>query len=81
MHDLMCITMNQNPLRIEDHPVMPHYQPDASLRNRHGQDQDRMGALRRFESQNDHVTSKHHVVAWMGLLFTLIWRLSMRAWA
>jgi len=26
----MCSTMNQNPLRIEDHPAMPHYQPNAS---------------------------------------------------
>jgi len=39
----MCSTMNQNPLRIEDHPAL-----------------------------------KHHVVVGIGLLFTLIWRLSMR---
>jgi len=80
MHYLMCSTTNQNLLRIEDQPAKPHYQPDASLRNGHGQDRGGMGALRRLESQNDHLTSRHRVVAGMGLLFTLIWRLSMRAW-
>ena len=34
-----------------------------------------MGALRRLERQNGHLTSKHRVVAGMGFLYTLIRRL------
>jgi len=60
--------------------IRQHYQPDASLRNGHGKARVCMGALRRLESQNDHLTSKHCVVAGMGLLFTLIRRLNMLAW-
>jgi hypothetical protein len=80
LHYLTCCTINQNPLRVEDRPFTQHYQPVASLRNGHGEARDGMGALRRLESQNDHLTSKHRVVADMGLLFTLIRRLSMLAW-
>jgi len=80
MHCLTYSTTKQNPLRIEDHPVKPHYQTDASLRNGYGQDRGGMEALRRLKSQNNHVTSKHRVVAGMDLFFTLIQRLSMRAW-
>jgi len=58
---------------------MQHYQPDASLRNGHGKARGGMWALLRLESQNNHLTSKHLVVVGMGLLFTLIWRLSMLA--
>jgi len=72
----MCSTINENPLRVEDQPFKQHYQPDASLRNGHGEARGGMWALRRLESQ---ITSKHWVVASMGLLCTLIWHLSMQA--
>jgi len=75
----MCCTINQNPLRVTDKPFMKPYQRNNSLRNGHGEARDGMCALRRLESQNDHLTSKHHVVAGMDLFFMLIWRLSMRA--
>jgi len=76
----MCCTVNQNPLRVEDWPFTQHIHHDTSLCNRHDEVRGGMGALRRLESQHDHLTSKHRVVAGMGLLVPLIRRRRMLAW-
>ena len=52
----------------------------ASDYTSHAEARGGMGALRRLESQHDHLTSKHRVVAGMGLLVTLIRRRRMLAW-
>ena len=72
--------MNQNHLRVEDRPHKKHFQPDPTLCNGRSETCRGMDVLRLLESQNDHTSSKHRQIPGMGLILTLLRRLSMTAW-
>ena len=57
-----CDCTNQNPLAIEHQFGRTHYQADESLRNGKGEARGGMVGLLRFNSQNDHTTSRHRPV-------------------